>query len=166
MGQAVAGINLADLLIRLKDHAAAIEILEESKVLCEKLGHRWGMATCDRHLADIARLEGRDEEARAALLESLRILREIGQRQTAASCLIKLGQVCTDLGKWGEAQTHLREALATTAELGDRAQMLEAVESLAHLWTGQGELERALELALVVERDSTKAPAASVAEGV
>ena len=160
MGQAIASINLADLLFKLEEYAAAKEILDESYLLCEKLGHRWGMATCVRNLGDIARLEGRDKGAKAAYQESLRILQDIGQRQTAAGCLIKLGQVCIDLGKYPEARQHLKEALSITAELQDQTQMVGAAATLAALLAKEGDGERALELAILVERHPAEVPAA------
>jgi predicted ATPase/DNA-binding SARP family transcriptional activator len=160
MGQAIASINLADLLTKMGDHAAAGDILDKGYALCQALGHRWGMAVCLRHLGDIANLEDRVEDAKAAYLESLGILQDIGQQQTAASCLIKLGQVCTELGQYTEARQHLKKALAVTNELQDASQMMDAAVSLASLLAAEGEWERALELVISVKRDPAEAPAA------
>jgi tetratricopeptide (TPR) repeat protein len=160
MGQAIVSINLADLLIKLGEHATARGVLDEGFALCQTLGHRWGMATCLRHLGDIAELEGRVEDAKAAYRESLGILQDIGQRQTAAGCLIKLGQVCTDLGQFAEAKQHLKKALVIIAKLQDASQIVDAALSLARLLAAEGERKKAIELVRLVERHPGKAPAA------
>jgi DNA-binding SARP family transcriptional activator/predicted ATPase len=160
MGQAIASINLADLLAKLGDHAAAREILDEGYTLCQKLGHRWGMAVCLRNLGDIARLEARTGDARAVYQQGLEILQGIGQRQASAGCLIKLGEVCTDLGDYTAARQHLHRALSITAELQDQAQMVAAAGALALLLAKEEDGEKALELALLVERHPARMPAA------
>ncbi len=160
MGQAIASITLADLLAKQANHSAAREILDVGVVLCQTLGHRWGMATCLRHLGDIAKLEGRVEDAKAAYLKGLGILQDIGQRQTAASCLIELGQVCTELGQHAEARQHLRQALIIAAELQDETQMVDAALALALLLTAENEKEKALEIAILAGHHPGVTPAA------
>jgi len=160
MGQAIASINLADLLTKQTDHSAAREILDAGFALCQTLGHRWGMATCLRHLGDIAKLEGRGEDAKADYLKGFGILQDIGQRQTAAGCLIKLGQVCTELGQHAEARQHLRQALTIAAELQDETQMVDAALGLALLLTAEDEKEKALEIAILAEHHPAVTPAA------
>jgi tetratricopeptide (TPR) repeat protein len=146
MGQAIAGINLAGLLTKLGDYSTAGRILDEGYTLCRKLGHRWGMASCLRDQGDIARLEARTVDAKAAYQQSLGILQDIGQRQTSAGCLIKLGQVCMDLGEHAEARQHLERAMSLAAELQDQAQMDEATAVLASLLDEEGGGEPAAEL--------------------
>jgi predicted ATPase/DNA-binding SARP family transcriptional activator len=146
MGQAIASINLAELLIRLGDYPAAGRILDEGYALCRKLGHRWGTASCLRDQGDIARLEARPVDAKAAYQQSLGILQDIGQRRTSAGCLIKLGQVCTDLGELAEARQHLERALSLATELQDQTQMGEAAASLASLLDEEGGGRPAAEL--------------------
>jgi predicted ATPase/DNA-binding SARP family transcriptional activator len=152
MGQAIASINLADLLSRMGDYTAARKILETNFTHCQKLGHRWGMAVCLRHLGDIATMEARTEDAKAAYEKSLGILQDIGQRQATAGCLIKLGEVCTVLSEYTEAKLHLQEALSITIELEDQTLMLGAAAAFAALLTAEGDRERALELATLVEQ--------------
>lgn len=160
MGQAITSINLADLLIKLGEHSAAREILDKGYILCQKLGHRWGMAICLRYLGDIARLEARPADAKATYSESLGILQDVGQQQTTAGCLLKLGQVCMELDQHAEARQYLKRALVITVELQDESQMVDAALGLALLLVAEGERDRALELALLIERHPLEAPAA------
>jgi len=159
MGQAISNINLADLLIKLGDRLAAKQALDEGYALCRKLGHRWGMAICLRHLGDIAETEARTQDARRTYQKSLDILQDIGQRQASVGCLIKLGQVCTDLGEYLEARQYLSEALSITRDLDDQAQMVEALAALSFLLAKAGDRERALEVAVLLERRPVSVPA-------
>ena len=145
------GLNLLSwnaLALGYTDEACAA--LEESISLSKSVGDRWGLAFAYRGLGRIAQGQGEHAEAVEMFRKSLDTLIKVGTRQDEARVLVEMNHSIFALGNDAEAERGLYEALSVTMETQGTFVALEALIGIAMLKAKQGNIERALELSLIV----------------
>jgi tetratricopeptide (TPR) repeat protein len=101
-----------------KDTATALPYFERSYALARDIGDRLTMSYAVRHLgfADLA--EGRFDDARAKLTESLKLRREVGVEPGVAAAILGLAQLADEEGRSGDVPALLDEAEAVARACG------------------------------------------------
>jgi tetratricopeptide (TPR) repeat protein len=88
--------------------------------------------------------QGRYEEARASLLESLRISKDLGDRRGQAATLGNLGVIHLRRGRYQEALAYQRQSLKICRQLGDRRGQAACLGNLSLICERQGRYREAL----------------------
>jgi serine/threonine protein kinase/tetratricopeptide (TPR) repeat protein len=129
--QVVDLATLEQLLGRVARQAGALDAAREHALASmqsfAKAGHRWGMASAQNELGEIARLRGDLTEAERAYTEALRRLRELGGDEGRV-VRINLAIVLQLHRRYREARPLLVDALSGTAASG-----LRSVHAVVHL---------------------------------
>jgi tetratricopeptide (TPR) repeat protein len=97
-------------------------------------------------LGEVELAKGAYAEALPLLRESVARWREIGHREWTSSYLSSLAIACYGLGRLPQARKFLAEALQIAVDIRAPLPLTHALPALALLLSGQGELERAVEL--------------------
>jgi predicted ATPase/DNA-binding SARP family transcriptional activator len=134
------------LSLRLQDHAAATQRLEESLELYRGLDDRKGVALSLLSLADAKVQLGRQEEARPLIDESLSLFRELGDQRGVADALGVRASVADHHCDYTAARALYTECLSLFRELRDRPGMGWALNSLGQVAQRAGDLEAARRL--------------------
>ncbi len=103
------------------DFPAAERFLEQSLLLYEQLGDRWGIAASLNALGVSARDRGDYPTAQSNLERSLACWRTLPDHLAIARCLHNLANVAKVRGDYLRAQVALREATGIFEEVGDRS---------------------------------------------
>ncbi|HRF59666.1 MAG TPA: tetratricopeptide repeat protein [Fimbriimonadaceae bacterium] len=104
--------NLGRIRVDARDFPAAIALLNRASDLWIQLGFRSFCGVVQRDLAEIARREGRREDAIASLEKSIALCREAGAQQDLGLSLYELGSVYYEWGDIAAAERLYREAYA------------------------------------------------------
>jgi tetratricopeptide (TPR) repeat protein len=147
---AIALNNLSWMAVRLGLYDEAREALEESVLLNTAIGDRWNLGFTYRGLGLIAQAQGEHLHAVDMFRKSLDTLTEVGARQDEARVLVEMSHSIFALENDAEAERGWREALHVTMETQGTFVALEALVGIATLKAKQGNIERALELLLIV----------------
>ena len=94
-------------------------------------------------LAEAQRTAGRSEAAAHALDEALALVERTGERFYAAELHRLRGALLAERGAGDEAEAHLAHALSIAEEQQARGWSLRAATSLARLWAGRGDRQKA-----------------------
>ncbi|HEU5103702.1 MAG TPA: tetratricopeptide repeat protein, partial [Roseiflexaceae bacterium] len=147
---AIALNTLSWMAVRLGRYDEAREALEESVVLNTSIGDRWGLGFAYRGLGLIAQAQGEHLQALDMFRKSLDTLTELGARQDEARVLVEMSRSLFAQGNDADAERGWCEALIVTMETQGTFVALDALVGIATLKAKQGNIERALELLLVV----------------
>jgi len=146
-----AGLNtLSWSALRLGRYDEARTALEESILLNGSVEDRWGLGFSYRGLALISQAQGDHPLAVEMFRKSLDTLTQLGARQSAARVLAEMSRSIFALGDEAEAERGWREATRVALETKGKYIILEALVGVASLKTKRGEVEKALELLLIV----------------
>ena len=132
--------------------------LDESVSLGRSIGDRYALGFAYRGLGIVVQRQGDHAEAVEIFRKSLETLTELGARQDMARVLAEMSRSVFALGNDAEAGRILRESLRLAHETQGTFIELEALVSIARLQVKRGEIERALELLLVVLHHPAKLP--------
>jgi predicted ATPase/transcriptional regulator with XRE-family HTH domain len=130
----------------LGQYDAARLALEESVILCQSIGDRWGLGFAYRGLGNIAQVQGEHHLALEMFNKSLDTLTELGARQDVARVLAEMSRSFFALGNYAEADRNWRKSLRIATETRGLFIALEALLGLANLRGLKGNLAGAYEL--------------------
>ena len=136
--------------LTLGQYDEARAALEESVALSMSVGDRWGLGSAYRGLGIIAQAQGEHQQAVVMFRSSLDTFTELGGTWWVARVLAEMGRSVFALGNDAEAERVWRESLRIATETRGTSVALEALVGLASLQAKQGDMERALELLLIV----------------
>jgi DNA-binding SARP family transcriptional activator/predicted ATPase len=94
---------------------------EESLILYQTLGDRWGTAEVLHSLSTLDWFLGNYDQAKQLCEESLAIRRALVDKRGIAASLFRLGGILKNQREMEEAERLLRESLSQLRELGDRS---------------------------------------------
>lgn len=161
--------HLARVISQTGNHTEARHLYEQSGVLYQALGDRWGLAYTLMGLGSLLWDQSAYVKASQFLESSLTIQREIGDQRGAAASLSWLGLVRLFQGQI-EGEQLVRESLDIYAALGDHMRIFEGIElaSIALMVIGRFEEARQLitemlraDASIVFRQDSIHALLAS-----
>jgi tetratricopeptide (TPR) repeat protein len=136
------------LALGLYDEARAA--LEESAAMSSSVGDRYALGFAYRGLGIVAQVQGEHHSALEAFRKSLDMLNELGARQDVARILAEMSRSVFALGNDAEAGRNWRESLRIAIETKGTFIALESLVGIASLQAKQGDMERALQLLLIV----------------
>jgi tetratricopeptide (TPR) repeat protein len=135
---------LGNLLRARRDDAGASTLHAESRAIFRELRAQGGRDFFVLgQLAELARLQGDYDEARALTNESLAVSRAIGHRELVVGNLHRLAALAGAEGDYGQARALLGESLDLAQELGHRPWMGRVLISLARLSQTEGDYAQA-----------------------
>jgi tetratricopeptide (TPR) repeat protein len=116
----------------------ARQLYEQSLVLFQELGDRWGTAMMLSALGGIVGSLGDFGEAKQLHEESLAIRRTLGDQRTIAMSLDMLSLIAMFQGQLEEGERLVREGLTIRQKLGDRANIAHGLNALSRtlVWRG------------------------------
>jgi tetratricopeptide (TPR) repeat protein len=142
--------NLSWNALALGFYKEAHATLEESAALSSSVGDRYALGFAYRGLGIVAQAQGEHLQALEEFQKGLDTLSELGARQDMARLLAEMSRSIFELGNDAEAERNWREALRIAIETKGLFIALESLVGLASFQAKQGEMERALELVLIV----------------
>lgn len=146
---AAALSNLAITLLALGDHQAAAQHLEESIQIARQLNEPHVLASSLAKMGQVAINRKDFSTAKTYLEESLTLRQKIDDRRHMIDSLSLL--VLAEMENPPQARTHLLDALKYALEVDADSAKLEALLSAAYYDAQIGQLERAAELASIVD---------------
>ncbi|WP_307873008.1 tetratricopeptide repeat protein [Paractinoplanes ovalisporus] len=140
-GQAHALTDLSVTELRLSQHAAAVDHLEQARELFRRTGDRTGEARALNNLGAVQHLSGHYRVAADHYAAALELYRQTGDGIGEARALANLGNVEGRLGRQRAAADHYARALALYREAGDRAGEAYTLNNLGNAEVLSGRLE-------------------------
>jgi tetratricopeptide (TPR) repeat protein len=150
---------LGELSLLRGDMSGAHFHLEQSLRLSQQASIIRRVAATQRLLADLARLEGRYEDAQQLCYTALEVVSRLGDRPLYARLLLSQAQLAVRLGQMQTAVELLRGAQATYADIEDARGVVWTSLLLARAYLSQGRWSNALQNIVVAMK---KAPAAGL----
>lgn len=144
MGRCYASVSIGWVELARGETKRARERARETYSLCRAISNAAGLMHAYMLAGDVARAEGRNEDARANYLAALAEEELVGDRAQRASALVKLGAAHLRLGEVEAAANRQSEAMVLACELGE-----ERIGALARI-------ERALALRALGETQSAR----------
>jgi len=152
-----APYSIAFGLILLSQSASALGryneaqiALEESILLINSIGDRWGLGLAYRGLGLVAQAQGNHTRAVEMFRKGVDIFNELGHRTSAAQGLALMGRSFLAIGDDAEANRVWGESLRIANETRGVFIALEALAGFASIQAKKGDSELALELLLIV----------------
>jgi tetratricopeptide (TPR) repeat protein len=136
--------------LRLGRYDEARLALEENVTLNGLIGFSWGLGTAYRGLGIIAQAQGEHHQAVDMFRKSLDTFTELGGSGWVARVLADMSWSIFALGNDIEAERIWRQSLRIATDIHGIPVALEALAGLASLQAKQGDMERALEVLLMV----------------
>jgi len=143
-GQAVAQLNLADVLRRLSQYEQSIDHYQRALTLSREVGWLDGEATALANVSGAYLFLGRLSDSAHHLNQALRIDQQSGRRAGQASRLNNLGVVYWQMGELRQAATYYREAL-TLCSRGDSLSKANGLTNLSEVFHALGQPDLALD---------------------
>lgn len=112
MLEARVSLELGQVELRLGHLAAAADAIEAARERFERLGSRYGLATCALHAGRLALVRGTMPVARRELLEALDLFTRVGARAGVGECQNALGELHRAAGDQERAEEYYRAALS------------------------------------------------------
>ncbi|MHA2400876.1 MAG: tetratricopeptide repeat protein [Promethearchaeota archaeon] len=125
------------------DYNQAIEILERSKILAEKIGDKWCLGQYYLRMAIIYNVKGELDRSIELSKQGLTVFNDINNQLMVATILCTLGEVYRQKGELDRALECLEQALALRYERGNPRDITEVVYYLIQLLIDKGDLEQA-----------------------
>lgn len=157
--------SIAWLSVQRNEIERAREMIELSARLCQRAGHLGGMIGVHSCAADLARLEGRREDAAHAYRQAADIAEATDHPQLRAPLLVKLSTLLLESGAREQSVTLQEEALESARAVGDQRVAANVLVEMARLLSGDGrhgEARTKFRAALAVARDLAASPLISV----
>jgi tetratricopeptide (TPR) repeat protein len=146
-GEAECLLDLGSIDVRFSnDYETGKKRFEESLSLYSALRFGRGQAYAMNGLANIARKQGKSEEARTLLLKSIALFEEIDDKNGQATAWHELGVLEEQAGDFPSAKTYLRRSLLTFESLGNKFSVGQVLLSLGSVNVSENKLEQAEEL--------------------
>jgi tetratricopeptide (TPR) repeat protein/transcriptional regulator with XRE-family HTH domain len=152
-GQAVAQLNLADVLRRFSRYEQAVPHYQRTLALSQEVGWLDGQATALANLGGVYLFLGRLAQAAEHLSQALRIDRETGRPGGEASRLNNLGIVYWQMGRLEQSAAFYRGAASIRAasgrdhgEASARSNLAEVYHALGRFSVARDQLDRAIDL--------------------
>jgi class 3 adenylate cyclase len=130
------------------DFERAEQLVERGLALAEETSSVLSLARARFSLGALRRIQGRLDEAEAALEEARRLFGEIDSAAMATWCGTFLAWIAWVKGDASRAERLAREGIRVFASLGDRGFLCEAQRALAELLLARGKVEEAERYAL------------------
>jgi ATP/maltotriose-dependent transcriptional regulator MalT len=140
------------------DYARARALSDESLATYRRYGSRSGEAMAVGVYVDIAKREGRHEEALELALKSASLAGEVGFAWWQVHYLYVACEVCLELDRPGEAEKWGREGLELAVETGNRQITVYLLALLSAAAAAQGDAERSGVLWGALEREEGRGP--------
>jgi predicted ATPase len=146
----VAGAHRVEALLKLGkvlelvgEWSHAEKVVAEALGLAQSLGDRLAYAGCETALAEIARKQGRYEEAVARLERAAREFGTLSDDAGVGRVLHLAGTVAAQRGDYAKATENYEASLAIRERLGDKASMGALLSNLGIVVEYQGDLDAA-----------------------
>lgn len=146
---AALALGAADIFPLLRDGdptGQGTAVLEEGLALARSVGDDWLIAQRLNFLGDLARSQGKDEEAAQRYEEAVGLLRAQDLTGTVPSLLHNLGYIALRAGNGRRARATFREALQQFRDQGDQRGIADCLDGMAGVLVVMGQAERAAEL--------------------
>lgn len=142
-GMAYALWNLSVVVYRRLDLRKRKALIEESLVLFEETGDKFGKAQCVDKLWQCALYEHDFEQAKALSEAHLALRQELGDKDGEALAFFGLGHLALHQGNFEEATTNFEASVARFREVGNRGAMGMALSSLGSVARALGDYRQA-----------------------
>ena len=137
-------LKLGKVLELVGNWHRAEEVDSEAMVLAESLGDDHSRASCETALAEVARKQGRYDEAFERLDRAGAAFRDLGDESGAGRVLHLAGTVAAQRGDYAKAVESYEASLAIRERVGDKANMGNLLTNLGLVDEYRGDYERAL----------------------
>ena len=138
-------LKLGKVLELVGNWQRAEQVDADAIVLAENLGDEHSRASCETALAEVARKQGRYDEALARLDRAAREFHALGDENGAAKVLHLAGTVAAQRGDYKTAVANYEESLAIRERAGDKAGMGSLLSNLGIVAEYRGDYERSRE---------------------
>ena len=135
-------LKLGKVLELVGNWRRAEKVEAEAMALAEELGDDHAKATCETALAEVARKQGRFDEAMARLDRAASEYRSLGEESGVANVLKLVGTVAAQRGDYAKAVENYEASLAIRDREGDKASMASLLSNLGIIAEYRGEYER------------------------
>lgn len=142
--QAKALLDLAGVLELVGEWEAAEATAQEARALAESLGDRVQVAWCDVQLGEIARKNGRYDDAVRRLGRARTIFTDADDRSGVARALHLLGTVAAQHGELAEARRLYEQSREIREELDDTAGLAALLSNLGVVANYEGDYDAAI----------------------
>ncbi len=126
-------VHLANASLGLGDFGAASGYLDQAMAIGENVNEGWLDSFALNNRGEVARVQGRYDEARRYYLQSEALLRQMGDVGDLARLVHTLAYIAQHQGDIGEAEARFRESLAMFLKFGNRRGVAECLAGLAGL---------------------------------
>jgi class 3 adenylate cyclase/tetratricopeptide (TPR) repeat protein len=135
-------LKLGKVLELVGNWRRAEQVDEEAMALAEELADEHAKASCETALAEVARKQGRFDEAVARLDRAASKFRSLGEEDGLANVLKLVGTVAAQRGDYPKAVESYEASLAIRERAGDKASMGSLLSNLGIVAEYRGEYER------------------------
>jgi predicted ATPase/DNA-binding SARP family transcriptional activator len=142
----------------LQEYERARELLEHSRGIFIELGHQWGQAIVNINCGGLLKTLHEYPQAQQLLEESLSLCQNLNHRWAMATCFAHLGDLARLQKETSQAQEYYLDALRLQREIGDRRGMLNVLLGMAQKLAERGDIERAVEIMIVLQNNAAGAP--------
>jgi tetratricopeptide (TPR) repeat protein len=123
----------------------AIEYLQRSLAILEKVGDEHGMSTAFNNLGGVYQAKGEWDQAIEYYQRSLAIKEKMGDEHGMSTIFNNLGLVCKDKGEWDKAIEYYQRSLAIKEKMGDEHGMSTIFNNLGLVYKDKGEWDKVFE---------------------
>lgn len=131
--------------VLLSNPAEAMEYVQKSKVLSEKINYTLGMANVYGWQAYFAEQEGEIDTALVYYQKSLSMFQALNRKKDIATCLNNIAAIYKDQGKLVEALETHQKSLMIREGLKDSLGIATSINNMGFLYANQGQIPKALE---------------------
>ncbi len=135
-------LKLGKVLELVGEWRRAEQVDSEAMVLAENLADDHAKASCETALAEVARKQGRYDEAFERLDRAAREFRSVGADSGVGKVLHLVGTVAAQRGDYAKAVENYEASLAIRERAGDKASMGSLLSNLGIVAEYRGEYER------------------------
>jgi tetratricopeptide (TPR) repeat protein len=139
-------LKLGKVLQLVGNWRRAEQVDSDAMALAESLGDDRSKASCETALAEVARKQGRFDDAVARLERAVTGFRSIGDESGLANALKLAGTVAVQRGDYQKAADNYGASLAIRERANDKASMANLLSNLGVLAEYRGEYERSRSL--------------------
>jgi len=135
-------LKLGKVLELVGNWRRAEQVDGEAMVIAEELGDDHAKASCETALAEVARKQGRFDEALARLDRATSEFRSLGEESGVGNVLKLVGTIAAQRGEYDKAVENYEASLAIRERAGDKASMGSLLSNLGIIAEYRGEYER------------------------
>lgn len=130
----------------LNDYPAARSMLSRARRLANRHADAAGVAAVCFQLGNIAQRQGRYDESRELLMQSLAAFKDLSDTRGMADCYNNLGLLECLEGSFADARAYLSKALSIAKDTGNLSQMASSLMNLGAAEAMQGNFKQAQEI--------------------